>query len=210
MSSSKLIRLSGLAAITGGVLTIIARVCQVVLFGSQPLSVQAASPSFVAALGVPGLAGSVCLALGITGLYARQAYRIGIAGLFAFLIAYLGLSLSLGANWAYAFAAPHLARTAPNLLDTDFSETAWGVFGTGFAVSYILGAMSWLLMSVVALLAGVLPRWVGVVMLSSMLAAVVLPFGTLGPPAIALNFFLAMGPIAFGYALWAQLGEARN
>jgi hypothetical protein len=210
MSSSKLIRLSGLASIVGGSFVVLTRVLQVGLFGSQPLSIQALSPSFVIALGIPGLLGSICLSLGIIGLYARQAYRIGTLGLVVFLVAYVGLSLSLGANWAYAFASPYLGSTAPSLLDTSFSEPAWGVFGTGFLVSYLLGAISWLLMSVVTIIAAVLPRWVGSVMLAGMLLAAILPLGTLGLPAIILNLLLGLGPIVFGYALWAELGEGQK
>jgi len=205
MSSSRLIQLSGLAAIAGGIFIILARVFQVVLFGSQPLSAQATSPFFTIALGIPGLMGSIGLTLGSIGLYARQADRIGVLGLAAFFIAFLGLALSLGANWAYAFAAPYLAGAAPGLLDVDFSEPAWGIFGTGFLISYLFGAVSWLLMSLVTIIAGVLPRWVGAIMLVSMLLAATLPLGTLGPPAIVLNVLLAMGPIVFGYALWKKL-----
>jgi hypothetical protein len=207
MSSAKLIRLSGLAAITGGIFILLARVLQVVLFASEPLSIQALSPYFVAALGIPGLLGSILLALGLVGLYARQAERIGAWGLAAFLVAYVGLSLALGANWAYAFASPYLGSTAPRLLDANFADAAWGVFGAGFLISYLLGAISWLIMSVVTIIAGALPRWVGVVMLCSMLLAAVLPIGTLGVPAIVLNILLALGPVVFGYALWAELGQ---
>ena len=67
-----------------------------------------------------------------------------------------------------------------------------------------------LLMSAVMLIAGTLPRWVGVVMLVSMLLAAILPLGTLGPPAILLNLLLATGPITFGYALWTELGESKE
>lgn len=204
MSFTRLIRLSGLAGIAGGCLIITTRVIQVALYGSQPLSVYAQSSSFVIAVGIPGLLGSVCLALALMGLYARQADRIGSAGLVAFLVAFLGLCLSLGANWAYAFGAPYLGTTAPDLLDAEFTASAWGIFGTGFLVSYIMGAVSWLLMSIVTLVAGVLPRRVGVVMLGSMVLAVILPLGTLGPPAILLNVLLGLGPIAFGYALWKE------
>jgi hypothetical protein len=207
MSSTKLIRLSGLAAIAGGIFILLARVFQVVLFASEPLSIQALSPYFVAALGIPGLLGSILLALGLVGLYARQAERIGVWGLSAFLVAYVGLSLALGANWAYAFASPYLGSTAPTLLDADFADVAWGVFGAGFLISYLLGAISWLIMSVVTIIAGALPRWVGVVMLCSMLLAAVLPIGTLGVPAIVLNILLALGPVVFGCALWAELGQ---
>jgi hypothetical protein len=131
----------------GGIFILLARVFQVALFGSQPLSAQATSPFFLAALGFSGLIGSMGLTLGTIGLYARQAYRIGLPGLVAFLVAFIGLALSLGANWAYAFASPYLGDTAPSLLDTNFSEPAWGIFGTGFLISYLLGAVSWLLMS---------------------------------------------------------------
>lgn len=206
MSSSKLIRLSGLASIVGGLFIVLARVFQVGLFGSQPLSVQARSPYFVVALGIPGLVGSICLSLGVIGLYARQAQRVGIPGLLVFLVAYVGLSLSLGANWAYAFVSPYLGSTAPGLLDTGFSEARWGVLGEGFLVSYLAGGVGWLLMSGVTIVGGELPWWVGGVMLVSMVLAAFLPLGREGPAAVIVNVLMGLGPIVFGYALWVELG----
>jgi hypothetical protein len=141
----------------------------------------------------------------VVGLYARQARQAGRFGLAAFLIAFAGLSLSFGGNWAYAFAAPELAKAAPGVLDnpTAFSS----VLSAGLMVSYLLGVAGWLLMGVATLTARVLPRWPAVTMIVSIiLVGVMLPlFGSLSPAVkILFNVLISAGPAALGYAVWME------
>ena len=204
MTVSRLIRLSGLAGIGGGIFIILARVFQVLLFGSLPLSVQAASDLFVPALGIPGLLGSLGFLIGLAGLYLRQAKQTGIVGLIVFSLAFTGIALSFGANWGYAFMAPYLASQNPGLLDASFTDPNWGVLGTGFLLSYLAGGLSWLLVGITTLLARVLPGWVGLAIIVSIILVAVAPVETTGPGGILVNALLSAGPIAAGFALWAE------
>ncbi len=202
MSYRNLIKASGISAIGAGVMIILARVSQVALFGDLPLSVHGADPRFLPMVGIPGLIGSILFLLGLIGLYAVQAPQAGKLGFAAFLFAFFGMLLALGANWAYAFGSPYLASTAPALLDADFDSLEWGVFGVGFLYSYLIGGVGYLVFAVSTILARVVPIWIGLVMLLSMLLAAILPVGTVGAPSILLNVLMGIGPILFGFWLW--------
>jgi len=91
---SFLIRLSGLSAIVGGVLILLARATQVALYGDAPLVEHASAPGFIAYVGLPGYLSGVFLLLGVVGLYTRQYDRRPALGLIAFLMAIFGISLS--------------------------------------------------------------------------------------------------------------------
>jgi hypothetical protein len=202
MSYEFLIRISGLSSVGAGVVIILTRVSQVALFGELPLSVHGTDPRFVPMVGIPGLIGSMLFLLGLIGLYAVQAPQAGKFGFAAFLLAFLGMSLALGANWAYAFGSPYLASTAPALLDADFDSLEWGVFGAGFLYSYLLGGLGYLVFAVSTFVARIVPLWIGLAMLLSMLLAAILPVGTVGAPSILLNVLMGIGPILFGVWLW--------
>ncbi len=200
---TRLIRWCGLAALAGGIFIILARVFQVVLFGDASLRVHASSPLFVPLLGIPGLVGSVGFLIGIVGLQVRQANRSGPLGLVIFLLAFLGGALSLGANWTYAFATPLLYELQPELLDADLALPIWRTLGSGLLISYLAGAVGWLLMGISVLIAGSLPRWVGLMIIASILSAGLAPVSTDGPWGLLVNILIALGPMAAGYALWA-------
>jgi len=204
MTITKLVRLSGIVAIASGIMIFLTRVSQVILFGSQPLSVQAASSLFVPLVGIPGLLGSIGFLIGIVGLYIRQAEDAGYFGLIAFIIAFVGISLSLGANWAYSFAAPYIESNNAVLLNTSFSDPGWGVLGIGFSLSYIWGGLGQIILGISTITAKVLPRWVGIILVTSIILAGIAPIETNGPSSIILNVLMGMGPIAFGYALWSE------
>lgn len=210
MSSSRLLRLSGLAAVIGGVFIILPRVFQVSLFGDQPLSVQAVSDLFVPLVGIPGLIGSICFLFGAVGLYAAQAQKTGILGLIVFIFTFTGIALSLGANWTYGFASPILGQLSPELLNADFGDPGWGALGTGLSVSYLSGGIGWLLMGILTLFSGVFPRWVGLTMITGLLAAAFVPLEIVGFQGIIVNILLSLGPIAFGLALWFELYDIRK
>jgi hypothetical protein len=191
---------------------ILARVFQVALFGDLPLSVHGADPRFFLWVGLPGLIGSILFLLGITGLYLVQAPQAGKFGSVAYLLAFIGMSLALGGNWAYAFGSPYLASTAPSILDASFDSPEWGVFGAGFIYSYLIGGAGYLIFAISVIVARVVPIWIGFVMLLSMLLAAVLPVGIVGVPSIILNILMGIGPIFFGFWLWrasSQISIAR-
>ncbi len=197
-------------AIVGGVLIVLARVTQVALYGDAPLAEHASAPGFVPCVGLPGYAGGVFLLLGTVGLYARQYDRHRIFGLASFLVAFIGISLSNDANWLYAFGSPLLDQLDPELLGLDFLNRRWGALGPAFLISYLAGGLGWLALGLHTLLAGRLPRWVGVTMIVSMALAAFTPLGSTGHQGILKNVFIAAGPFAFGTALWAELGGREN
>jgi len=46
-----------------------------------------------------------------------------------------------------------------------FDQPAWGVLGSRFLYSYLLGGVGWTVLSLITILAGEFPRWVGIGML---------------------------------------------
>jgi hypothetical protein len=200
----------GLSAVVGGLLIVLARVFQVALFGDLPLSQQALSRAFVPLVGLPGFSGGLFLLLGAFGLYLNQSDRYPSLGFACFLLAFLGLSLTNAANWVYGFGSPLLRQLQPTLLELDFGDARWGSLGTAFIVAYLAGGAGWLILALHTLLAGRLPRWVPLTMITSMTLAAVVPLGTTGPQAIIVNLLIAAGPLAFGYVLWAGKTREKN
>jgi hypothetical protein len=210
MTSLRLVRLSGFSAIIGGVLIVLARVAQVALYGDAPLAEHASAPGFIPYVGLPGYAGGAFLLLGVVGLYAHQYDRLPALGLLAFLIAFAGISLSNDANWLYAFGSPLLDALDPGLLALDLDHARWGALGPALLYSYLAGGLGWFALGLHTLLAGRLPRWVGLAMIVFMALATFTPLRITGPQAVLKNILLAGGPIAFGYALWAGLERRQS
>lgn len=197
MSSSNLIRWSGLAASVGGVLFVVLVVAFVVLLGDQPDSVAATTSTYVI-LEVLFLVAAVLIFLGLVGLYARQAEQAGTLGLIAFLAAFIGTALFFGFEWASTFVVPALAETAPDFLDAEPS----GVLAAGFILTFVLFALGWLLFGLASLRARVLPRGSAVLL---MIGAVLF---------LLAGFFLELFGVVFGvalawmgYALWSGAGQ---
>jgi hypothetical protein len=107
VSSSNLIRLSGLAAVVAGVLLTIG---DLLSFATEPenLSEWATMPSYFFVWFLY-LLGGVLLLVGLVGLYAYQSEAAGILRLVGFVGAFSGTALVLGVIWAQLFVAPFLA-----------------------------------------------------------------------------------------------------
>ena len=67
-------------------------------------------------------------------------------------------------------------------------------------------ALGWLLMILSTIHAGVLPRWVGLAALSTLLISAFIPLDLHGPGGIVINLFLGAGPGLIGWGLWAEWG----
>ncbi len=152
MSSSNLIRLSGLAAIVAGALLLVGDLLSLAA-ESENRSEAATTASFVFTF-LLYLIGTVLLLVGLVGLYIRQSEASGILGLVGFAAAFLGSALVLGAFWTELFVAPFLANAAPAVLDAGPT----GTLAFGFILSFALGALGWLLFGLAALRARVYPR----------------------------------------------------
>lgn len=198
MSSSNLIRWSGLATFIGGILVVVINVTFFVLIGDQPESVAAATSTWVI-LFVLSLVATVLVFLGLVGLYAYQAETAGTLGLVAFLVAFIGTALFFGFIWADTFVVPPLAQAAPEFLDADSS----GVLAVGIILTFVLFALGWLLFGLASLLARVLPRWAAVLLMIGVVLSYVL--GVLALPFSEVVFGAALAWM--GYAVWIGAGE---
>lgn len=198
MSSSNLMRWSGLAALAGGGLFVILDALESMLFGNQPSGVAAATSAWIIVQGAY-IAAVVLIGLGLVGLYAGQAYEAGTLGLVAFLVTFTGVMMTAGSTWSETFFGAWLAEAAPELLE---AEPA-GTLAAGLLITFGLFALGWLLFGLASLRAGVLPRGAAVLL---MIGAVLFPaLGVLGIPFAGLAFGAAVAWM--GYALWSRPGK---
>src|SRR5215204_208187 len=163
MSSSKLIRWSGLAAVAGGVSLGIAELVALSFFGYDFR--QTATTGTYAFYSLLIMITGVLLPLGLVGLYARQSEASGPLGLGGFVVAFIGTVLVAGFFWASAFIAPVLAVEAPELLAVRSLP--------GFFRSFIVFGLGWLLFGVATLRAGVYPRAAAVLLIGGAVLTVI-------------------------------------
>ena len=166
MSSSELIRWSGLAAVAGGVSLGIAELVALSFFGFD--FSQTATTGTYAVYSVLIMITGVLLPLGLVGLYVRQSEAAGPLGLGGFVVAFIGTVLVAGFFWSSAFVAPILAVEAPQLLAVRSLP--------GFFRSFIVFGLGWLLFGVATLRAGIYPRAPAVLLIvGSVLIVIRLP-----------------------------------
>src|SRR5215208_1416950 len=166
MTTSNLIRWSGLAAIASGVSLVVAEFVTLRFFGYD-FSTTATTGAYVLYSVLIMITG-VLLPLGLVGLYARQLEASGPLGLVGFVVAFVGTVLVAGFFWSSAFVAPILAVEAPQLLDVRSLP--------GFFRSFIVFGLGWLLFGVATLRAGIYPRAPAVLLIvGSVLIVVRLP-----------------------------------
>jgi hypothetical protein len=198
MSSSRLTRWSGLAALAGGGLFVILAIVEPLVLGNQPYSEAAATGTWIVVQGAYIVA-AVLIGLGLVGLYLYQAQQAGTLGLIAFLVTFIGSMMAAGSSWSETFFGSWLANAAPELLDADPT----GALIAGILLSYVLFALGWLLFGLASLRAEVLPRGAAILlMIGALLFAVVsvldLPFaGVLYGAAVAW----------MGYGLWSGTAD---
>jgi hypothetical protein len=199
MSSSNLIRWSGLAALVGGLLLVIASIVESVLFGSQPDSAAMASGSWIV-VEVIFIVAEVLIILGLVGLYLRQVEKAGSLGAIAFLVAFTGTVMVSGVDWSSAFMAPWLAEVAPpGVLDAEPS----GVFTAGILLTFLLFAVGHFLFGLASLQAGVLPRGAAALLMAGAVLFLFMAFLEIGFEGVVLGAAFAW----LGYGLWSGAGE---
>jgi hypothetical protein len=199
MSSSNLIRWSGLAALVGGVLVVVYDVLDAALFpGEQVSGAMATSSWFI--VQILSLVGLVLITLGLVGLYARQVEQGETLGLVAFLVAFIGTVMVSGSVWSEAFIGPVVAEAAPELVGANPS----GVVAAGIILAFGLFALGWLLFGLASLRARVLPR--GAALLLMVGAVLFFVVSSLEFPGSTIVMGAAL--VWMGYALWSGTGEA--
>lgn len=201
MTNNSLIKLSGFSGIIGGLFVIITRVIQIGIFDSISESKMISSDKFLI-IGILGLLGSLLIVLSISGSFTLLRNRLNIWGTIAYIIYYVGSLLGLGSNWAYAFATQQIARTSPDYVDAVYP----GLLGLGLQYSYVIAFIGMFLVAVIIIITKPLPRWVGIVMISSYLFMFIFGLSHRNFP-ILTNFMIAAGPMAFGYAVVIDKGE---
>jgi len=204
ITSSNLIRFSGLALVPAGI----------VFAGIQPIHppdvVESVTTTAWAIITSLKFVMSILFVVGIVGLYARQAEMLGLFGLVAFLVLATSWTLLIPFVFTEAFVLPPLAATAPAFVDAvlgiSYGHTGdvnLGVLPTLYSavgIAYMLGG---LLFGIATFRAGILPR-VPAALLA--IAATLTPLAALLPHA---EQRYAAIPVAFalawlGYALFSE------
>jgi hypothetical protein len=213
ITSSKLIRWSGGAAILAG---LIFAAYQPI----QPPEVLASVTTSAWAIIAP-LKTAMCFLflLGWTGLYARQVKEVGWLGLAGYLLLSLSWALQMAYIFATAFILPLLATTAPRFVDNLLRSPNGPVSGVNLGalpalyslvgIGYILGGI---LFGIATLRAGILPRWAaGLLVVASALpvAFVLHSVAALIPPNIQHLAAMPLG-IAVAWLGYALLTERRK
>jgi hypothetical protein len=179
MTSSNLIRLSGLAAVMAVTLLLITEIVGYTQ-GGDPFKEVVTGPTHVFNSTLRMIAFVVLLPLGLVGLYARQSEAAGPLGLLSFLAAFSGTVLVAGFLWTDTFIAPALATSAPQFLNMGPPP--------GRALSLLVFGVGWALFGLASLWAGVYPRQ----------AAMLLIIGAAISTVLSLTFL----PVPFGGLLF--------
>ena len=181
MTSSNLIRLSGLAAVMAAALLLITEIVDYTQ-GGDPFNVASATHAFESALRM--IAFVVLLPLGLVGLYARQSEAAGPLGLLGFLVAFSGTGLVAGFLWTDTFVAPELAKSAPQLLEMGPPP--------GRSLSLLVFGVGWALFGLATLWAGVYPRQAAMLLIIGAVIGTVLSLAFLPVPFGGLPFEAAV------------------
>jgi hypothetical protein len=178
VSTSSLIRFSGLAAVLAGVFILITELLDLVFYASY--SQQAPSQTSTSGLffleGAVGLLSAVLLLVALVGLYARQSEAAGALGAVGFVVALVGTALVVGGFWESIFVMPTLAKAAPDLIDAD--PPFWFYLGT--LLSAGVSVAGWILFGIATLRAQIYPRIAAMlVLVGTILSALPVPLTTL-------------------------------
>ncbi len=182
MTSSNLIRLSGLAAVMAVTLLLILDIVDYTQGGDPFKVVASATHTFKSTLGM--IAFVVLLPLGLVGLYARQSEAAGPLGLLGFLAAFAGTVLVAGFLWTDTFIAPALATSAPQFLNMGPPP--------GRSLSFLVFGVGWALFGLASLWAGVYPRQAAMLLIIGAAISTVLSLTFLPVPFGGLLFELAV------------------
>ena len=198
MSSRRLIRWSGLAAMLGGLLWMVLGALAGMTGGSTKvlgLTEGAYSRMFTVSL--------LLVTAGLAGLYARQAGRFGRLGAAGFVLAFIGLALMvLGIVIEWWISDLIFADVQPGQFKPG-AHAGWGIFLVGFCVL----AVGFVLVGIATIQAKALPRWsralplvIGLLPASGFLVALSIgEWGLLSP---------GLGWMLLGYVLWSHQTEA--
>jgi hypothetical protein len=197
MSSTTLYRLSGIALLTGAVLSAIGYFLSVFVSGND---LQSLISPLSLIFSLVTILGSMLLLLGLPGMYVRQAKRAGILGLLGLLfLLYVTLFQGILIPFTSVSFIPLVAahQVAPQLMTTP--PPTWTPFSIVSMVGQVLGT---LLLAIATLRAQVFPRWIGWLLIATLVLGVV-SFVPFFPEALS-SLPPIVGSVAiagFGFAL---------
>lgn len=183
------VRLGGLVALLAGVLIAISEFVRLYIDLVDPGLYRSI---FVGSDPLLGLLIAVVVQLGLVGLYAPQARAAGILGVIGFVIAFLGVRVSMGPSFVDAFIKPVVWPWE----DPEYFERTVGslaIFGLGF----VLG---WVLFGVATLRAGIYPRGAASLLIAGALILL------LPPPLSGIVFAVALAWLGY-YVLFTWRDE---
>jgi len=205
ITTTKLTRAAGLAAVAGGVLFIAVQIKHPLLDASftttTEFAVRETMKIFVAVLSL----------IGITGIYLRQVRQTGVLGLIGYVALGVGYLTILSVQAIGVFVLPDLAATQPgyvnDVLAVATSGTPVGDVGrmqtlSKIGIGYIVGGT---LFGIALFRAGVLARWAAVLLSVGAVATLATPFL---PELIQRPFAVpvSVALIGLGYSLWREQG----
>ncbi len=165
MSSTTLYRLSGILLLLFAVISVIAGLMTLLLDSSLSASPSTIQNPLWATYWSLVFVSLILLLFGLPALYLRQAGgRGGLLGLIGVFLVGLGSELGMAMVAYFVSIMPLLAEKAPNLINTGFYETSFGVFGLGSAVLGIIGP---LVLGIAVIRAKVFPPLVGALLIVS-------------------------------------------
>jgi hypothetical protein len=195
---SKFIHISGIMLVAFSIVVVAARFVQFFLFKDPSLEELVQREAFIPLLGIPSVLSAIFFLVGLTGIYLKHIYRIGVFGNLIFITAFIGIQLSAGAIWSYAFATPAIAPVAPDLLTNPSSGIVRATL-----ISFLLGQLGWLMVGTWTFWVGLLPRWSSLTLILSIAAGIAIaPFADTQILRFLFNVLLGIGPGVIGMVMW--------
>jgi hypothetical protein len=199
MTSSRIIRWSGLALLLAGLLIAIP-----FLFHPSDADPQAVLNSAWVPVHSLLLVGALLGLFGLIGLYGAQAEVVGALGLVGFILNFVGIALVVAALVLEAFVIPVIAASAAGQALLDPAGPLFGgTLGLVFLLMGVSMALGTILLGFATARAAVLPRWAGVLLLvGGPLLAFTPPLpliaGQIGAVLMGTSF------VWLGYAIWSS------
>lgn len=202
MSTANLIRWSGLTSLLSGVLYIVGAILHPV---GEDLS--AVNDSNWIPAHLIYWVSILLLHFALVGLYLRQAEQAGWPGLLGFVLALIGTAL-VGSILIYVSTVlPLIADEAPAIFDEAATPPDFllPVFVLGFG-------LGWILIGIVTIRSGALPRWAGLMLIVGVILFVISESESLeeNPAHILVtvgDILFGLGMAWIGYALWSEKRE---
>ena len=211
MSSSTVIRLSGLAALVGFVdVAVIDAVYPFTFPDTVALSIATVSDTWFV-LHLLYIIALLIGLVGLLGLYARQAEKTGVLGLIGVLMIFFGFGLLFAWEWMETLIWPVLAQTAPRLLDHPDQNLNQALTASQ-TIHWLLISVGLILFGVATLRASVLPRGAAVLVLAGMVVALVVNVVGVEVPLVAAvsGPLPTLGLAWMGYAVWSHGGTTAS